>query len=112
MSRGLGKIERFVLGALARYGGGGEGVESLATLLVHDTVLEREGRTCEDNSACCDHGWRVTRSDRETVARAVRSLRRKGLVAAEWNTDLGSEHRPVLVYGLTPVGREQAAMMA
>ena len=105
VSRGLGKIERLVLGALARGGGGGQDIDSLATLLVHDTVLERVGETCEGTHECCDEGWRVTRSDRETVARAVRSLSRKGLVDGSWSADVVVGERPYLVFRLTQAGR-------
>src|SRR5580765_1851601 len=105
MSRGLGKIERVVLGYVAgnRYG---ETIDGLAGQLVHDDWLARNGKACQHTQECCDvPGWEGSRSDYETVRRAVSSLRRKGLITARWEIYDGNDGlaRPVPYLVLLPV---------
>jgi hypothetical protein len=109
MSRGPGKVERRVLQECVqtRYGEmtGGSG---LAIQIDHERWLSDHGLTCTGLRDCCNDGpYAVDEpldSTAESVRRAVRSLRRKGLVNTEWRCD-GDSRSTYLAVKLTNEGR-------
>jgi hypothetical protein len=96
MSKGLGKVERFVLDELPTgrtlFGTqAGQSVGGIATQMGHTRWLAENGQECQDTRECCELGpyaidtpWRA---EYESVRRAVRSLERKGLVRTHWQAD-------------------------
>lgn len=82
MSRGLGKVERYVLAYMGEHGEEVE-ITDIARQRAHDEWLASQGRTCDHTHACCDdESYAPYRAEYESVRRAVRSLERKGLAVA------------------------------
>lgn len=78
MSRGLGRVERFVLGWLVKAGRDQE----LSAIV--------RGAADPDGCPCCDSDWRAPKPTKATysaVCRAVAALERKGWVHAEIHTN-------------------------
>jgi hypothetical protein len=102
MSKGLGAVERFIMDDLPTgrtiFGGPqGSSIGMLADRLAHLRQLEEAGETCANTRDCCDLGpysYPAWPAEYESVRRAVRSLKRKGLVATQWQMDDPEAERP------------------
>jgi hypothetical protein len=80
MSRGLGKVERYVLDRLREGHHSAGELWWLAQRRNHDEYLADHDEICQHDHACCDDPlFNTTPSQYEAVRRAVHSLQRKGL---------------------------------
>lgn len=84
MSRGLGKVESFVLEAIADKGGKVPGIGELALKWVYGMDVFRTDRNLG--------GQEPSRAVYQSICRAVRSLERKGYVISE-KKGLGERER-------------------
>src|SRR4029450_9370425 len=84
MSKGLGKVERFVLESWSS-------IDAIASQMSHERWLAEDGLMCTGMRDCCELGPYAVgiplRAEYESVRRAVRSLERKGPVTTRWQAD-------------------------
>jgi hypothetical protein len=116
---GLGKVERrVILGCWGR--GRSTDSPSVADDIDHEQLLAEHGLVCALSNPCCDVGpYSVGRggsreasaATKESVRRAFRSLRRKGLITTEYACD-GQTRSTFQVATLTDEGERVYDVLA